>query len=593
MSNQSNAINLEDTSNQDQPNENDNSDSVDDDYLNDDYNVIIAADLEKIKPELLLSLQETYPDKTEAEYEVLMNSHMSTIKHKIMPRKQQENLFKSKMSAVDAHIARIGTAIENLQSLNITQTRINITARKYDAFHSEGLTLLKSLDQIALEGNMYKYDCAQQDWLLTQYGNKMNELADLNAEFLETIKDKAPEVYKEIRPIPHSTNVTVSSKKTALHYDVTKYISEKFDGDEKDPNCVRKYDSWLASWNLLYADLKKCEDFEDTLAFDRLKATLTGSALQHIQSFSAIDPNSYENAKKWLHERFCDRLALAKSNLTLLGKMGQTKYEYVDNLESGLNGISAIRKSFVDDKLDIVEFFILFTIEKDMPSDLRKDFLEFCETRRQQVSQSLGATSPVDMSTVYNTDTIRLWIRQINSTRKADRESNQMKEEMIPSSTADASFRVQDDPNNRLLCQCCEKFGHKTTDCRRALSMTRTAWYKNCTQLHRCSRCLFKPWTREHNPSCQGKCSICNQNHFVTQCPSNPKRSKPIFDEIKKPFPHKQNPKSSDPNNVTLALVKQLEAANKTISELKDKDKRKNQNWRKNPAKKPKMDNKE
>jgi hypothetical protein len=123
---------------------------------------------------------------------------------------------------------------------------------------------------------------------------------------------------------------------------------------------------------------------------------------------------------KWLENRFSDQLVLAKSYLNLINtRSGINKFEFADNVERGLNGMEALRLVFAEQKIDMLNFVILCNFENGLQPDERKEFLQFCEAKRQQLGQiSQNPEETIEMKKVWNVDTLRLWLRQVNSTRK-------------------------------------------------------------------------------------------------------------------------------------------------------------------------------
>jgi len=403
---------------------------------------------------------------------------------------------------------------------------------------------------------------------------------------------KDPNAAAQSTAAPSKSLLGGSVAKIAGHlFDVTNFVRVKFSGDGEAAEELRAYRRFKLAWNAADQELKKYENVTDDTRLDKLKAAVTGSALELIAGIEAGTEEGYKLALDALNTRWDDAAALAASHLQTLFREEPLKTRSI-TVKQAFTQLKALIPVLEAENISLFDLLTVALVLPTLPADLQKNWKKDLHQKRQQGGETWKKGEAI------NVDKFTAWL-EAEVIGAPDQEEEKSQESVFLAAGGQVG-----QPNGEKRVHGCIICGpsanHRTVDCRDVSSVAHADWSLACKRASACFKC-FRHYSRGHD--CGNTCMECGGPHHHLRCTKG-KSTQASTKGGKRPFAGKMGggqPEKKKPNlgdrmtSLEQAITKMSEAQKSQPSSSAAAEKSSAPKWKRGnnkPKKKEKDDKK-
>lgn len=383
-----------------------------------------------------------------------------------------------------------------------------------------------------------------------------------------------------------------SVAKIAGHlFDVTNFVRVKFSGDGEAAEELRAYRRFKLAWNAADQELKKYENVTDDTRLDKLKAAVTGSALELIAGIEAGTQEGYKLALDALNTRWDDAAALAASHLQTLFRQEALKLRSV-SVKQAFTQLKALIPVLEAEGISLFDLLTVALVLPTLPADLQKNWKKDLHQKRQLGGETWKKGEAI------NVDKFTAWL-EAEVIGAPDQEEEKSQESVFLAGGQVGQPSGEKRVHGCIVCG--PSANHRTVDCQDVSSVAHEDWRVACKRASACFKC-FRHYSHGHD--CGNTCMECGGPHHHLRCTKG-KSIQANTKGGKRPFAGKvgggQPEKKKKPNlgdrmtSLEQAITKMSEAQKSQPSSSATAEKPATSKWRRGnikPKKKEKDDKK-
>ncbi|XP_059084693.1 uncharacterized protein LOC131881760 [Tigriopus californicus] len=487
----------------------------------------IEVELELLRPMWSAAMRLENHEASEDQLQTLIAEKLVEVGKLIPLRAKSEKKFKDDclmMCQIHENLTQI------LKTLQVKdQNDPSVRIEDYQA-----QLLIKDWETVRLPIFETDYQEASRFWfkphadpLLHDFSSIMNKFAHLMAQF---------EYERSIRPAIRDQSAQdkvggQGSKKdvqtrleTVL---VTPKLIKPFLGDVTDPEVLTKFTKWKRSWLNLAQEIESLPGSNSTILLKKLKACLSGPALEMIQKYPSDAKTSYQLALQDLFDKYEDPSRIATLCVQKGTDPSPSDTEHVEAIRQSMSVLHNIRNVLESEKVDMFNFSVITSFINAMSPEMQAEWNKYKKEKQQAYERIRETAHEMDKALpkwiagmVENYDHFNAWL----SIQREEEKKKKRQGDHLPSSS-----------ESKLYCFVCgpRSFDHQLARCPVALQMSFNQWQDVCLQNSMCFKC-----TRflEHGHKCSTKCRLCygkrrEVEHHILMCPYSKYRTGPLDEE--------------------------------------------------------------